>query len=382
MFGVSEPPATPPDAAARGWRAWLPVLAAAAAGSIGLAVAGAPSPVLFGSLFAALLLAVSGAPTPRMPHRGTVAGQAMLGASTGAVVDPATLSRLAGDAGPVAAATLATIALSVLIGQGLRLHRGVSAATATFASIAGGASGVTAVAGELGADDRVVAVIQYLRVLVIIVGMPVVAALAFGGRMTATADPTAPSGIPGVAAAVTAALRPDLLGLAFAALSVGAGLLLARVVRFPAADLLGPLVVAAVLAVTGLVPGLPAHVPPLVEAAAFALIGLQVGLRFTRASLHEVARLLPLAFALILVLIAACAGLGLLLAAGIGVSSLDGYLATTPGGLYAVLVTAGVSGADVTFVLGVQVIRLLLVLLLAPLLAAAFRRRARRQPDT
>ncbi|MFY0406966.1 AbrB family transcriptional regulator, partial [Solicola sp. PLA-1-18] len=48
---------------------------------------------------------------------------------------------------------------------------------------------------------------------------------------------------------------------------------------------------------------------------------------------------------------------------------------TTPGGLYAVLATAVESGGDVTFVLGVQVIRLFAVLLVAPLLARALMRR-------
>lgn len=374
MVGVSEPERQAPGAGVSGWRAWGRVLAAAAAGSLALAVLSAPSPVLFGSLFGALLVATSGARSPQLPPAGRVAGQALLGAATGAIIDPATLTRLAGEALPVAAATVATIGLSVLIGQGLRLQPGISAATATFASIAGGASGVTAIADELGADDRVVGVVQYLRVLVIIVGMPVVAAVAFGGSMATSVDPGAGRGLARVVPAVADGVRLDGPGLLFTAVSVGVGLLLARAVPVPAADLLGPLAVAAALAVVDLGPALPARVPPALEALAFALIGLQVGLRFTRASLAQVARVLPLAFVLILVLIAACAGLGVALAAWLGVSPLDGYLATTPGGLYAVLVTARVSGADVTFVLGVQVIRLLLVLALAPLLARAFRR--------
>ena len=40
-----------------------------------------------------------------------------------------------------------------------------------------------------------------------------------------------------------------------------------------------------------------------------------------------------------------------MLSATTGASALDGYLATTPGGLYAVLATASDIGADVTFVL-------------------------------
>lgn len=52
-----------------------------------------------------------------------------------------------------------------------------------------------------------------------------------------------------------------------------------------------------------------------------------------------------------------------------GVSTLTAYLATTPGGLYAVLAVAVGSGADTTFVLAVQVLRLFVMLLAAPVLA-------------
>ena len=69
---------------------------------------------------------------------------------------------------------------------------------------------------------------------------------------------------------------------------------------------------------------------------------------------------------MILGLIVASAGLGAVLAATTGASALDGYLATTPGGLYAVLATATDSGADATFVLAVQVLRLFVMLLSAP----------------
>ena len=107
------------------------------------------------------------------------------------------------------------------------------------------------------------------------------------------------------------------------------------------------------------------------------MIGLQVGLSFTRASLRTIGRALPLALAVIVGLIVVCAGLGALLAAVTGASALDGYLATTPGGLYAVLATATGSGADATFVLAVQVLRLFVMLLSAPLLARVLRRRGR-----
>jgi membrane AbrB-like protein len=115
-------------------------------------------------------------------------------------------------------------------------------------------------------------------------------------------------------------------------------------------------------------------VPGLLEDAAFLVIGLQVGLSFTRQSLRTIGRALPLALAIIVGLIVACAGLGAVLAGATGASALDAYLATTPGGMVSVLAIASDSGADSTFVLVVQVLRLFVMVLSAPLIARWLRR--------
>jgi membrane AbrB-like protein len=136
--------------------------------------------------------------------------------------------------------------------------------------------------------------------------------------------------------------------------------------------------VAAAAALTGLSHG--AATPRLVENAAFLVIGLQVGVTFTRESLRTVGRALPAALAIIVGNIVACAGLGAALAWATGASALDGYLATTPGGLYAVLATATSAGANSTFVLAVQVLRLFVMLFSAPLIARFLRARAPGEP--
>jgi membrane AbrB-like protein len=225
--------------------------------------------------------------------------------------------------------------------------------------IAGGASGIIVMARELGADERMVAVLQYLRVLLIVVLMPVVATTLYGAAPGS--GPDAAQGGPGWPAALLFTVGCGVVGL-----------VLGRLVRLPVPALLGPLLLAAALTLGGLTEGF--GVPANVSTAAFLVIGLQVGLSFTRASLRTIGRALPLALAVIVVLIGACAGLGVVLSAVTGASALDGYLATTPGGLYAVLATATDSGADATFVLAVQVLRLLVMLLVAPLVAGVLRR--------
>jgi membrane AbrB-like protein len=156
------------------------------------------------------------------------------------------------------------------------------------------------------------------------------------------------------------------------------GIPLARLIRLPAGGLLGPMVVAAVFALSGSSFTLGASQP--VVLVAFALVGLEVGLRFTQASLRQAGTVLPIALLLIVGLLAACAALGIALASAAGVSRLDGYLATTPGGLSAVLAVSVGSKTDTTFVLSVQIIRTFVMLLAAPPLARWIARRWKRVP--
>ena len=68
--------------------------------------------------------------------------------------------------------------------------------------------------------------------------------------------------------------------------------------------------------------------------------------------------------------------MGALLAWLTPVDGLTAYLATTPGGLFAVLATAADSGSDVTYVMAVQLFRLVFILLLIPYLARYLRSRS------
>jgi membrane AbrB-like protein len=338
---------------------WLVVLLVTVAASAGFAAAGLPSPVLFGALLGGMLHALAARRELDMPPLLFRVGQALIGAVIGGLVRLPTLTRLASDWPSVLMVTVGTLAISVAAGRLLALRRDVSLATGSFALIAGGASGVVALARDLGADDRVVTVVQYLRVLIVLLAMPLVTTLLFHPRTGAghlTAGPTR--------------WGPDLL---FVALSVGLGLLVQRFVEAPATALLAPMLVAVVISATGVLGQV--SVPTPLQNLGYALIGVRVGLRFTRASLRSIARLLPLSLLLILLVIVACALLGLLLSAVTGVDRLTAYLATTPGGLFAVLAIAAGSGSDVTYVLAIQVIRVFAMLLFAPVLGRLLRGR-------
>ncbi|WP_432522577.1 AbrB family transcriptional regulator [Kineococcus sp. SYSU DK006] len=332
------------------------VLASLLLGRLGL-----PSPSLFAGLAVGLVDALA-APRPlALPERAGTAAQAVVGVTIGTLVQLSTLAALGEHWLPVLAVTVGTLLLSLGTGALLGRHRDVDAVTGAFALVAGGASGLVVIARQLGADERVVAVVQYVRVLLVVLSLPLVLQLVFGVH----ADGPAAAGAAG----------PVWAGLALTAACAAAGPWLGRRAHLPAASLLGPLLLAAAASLGGLTGG--AGVPAPVQEVAYALVGLQVGLRFTPRSLVAVARVLPAALALIVVGVLGSAGLGVLLSAVTGLPALDTYLATTPGGLYAVLAAAVGAGADATFVLSVQVLRLLVMLLAAPALATLLAGRGR-----
>ena len=157
-----------------------------------------------------------------------------------------------------------------------------------------------------------------------------------------------------------------MIGVPIAACAL-IGSLIAIRARIPAGTLLGPMVLTAGLTVAGW--SFDAHVPVLLAQIAYGAIGLRIGLGFTRASLKLLGRVLPMALTLTILIILGCAGMGVFLASVTGQSPLAGYLATSPGGLFAVLAIAADTGSSTTFVLAVQVLRIFVMLLVAPGLA-------------
>ncbi|WP_228943115.1 AbrB family transcriptional regulator [Nocardioides sp. Leaf374] len=337
------------------------VLVVTAAVSLGLGALGLPSPVLFGALVGGMAHALTSPTELRVPPAAFRVGQGVIGVTIGAMVSVAALQQAGRDLLPIALVTLGTLALSLGAGRLLALRRDVSPVTGAFALIAGGASGIVAVARDLGADERVVTVVQYLRVLVVLLAMPLVTSVVFA--------PAGGAGGPGDAGVTGAAGSDGALAAetGFVLVSLVLGLALARALPVPTGVLLWPMLVAAVLAATGWLGA--AGVPVLVQWVGYLLIGVQVGLRFTRESLRSIARMLPVVLVLIAGLVVSTAAMGAVLARATEVDGLTAYLATTPGGLFAVLATAADSGADVTYVLAVQVLRLVVILLLTPLLA-------------
>jgi uncharacterized protein len=195
-----------------------------------------------------------------------------------------------------------------------------------------------------------VAVMQYLRLVLVVASVPL-----FAGVLFEVGGPVTPGG--------TAAPALGMMGFVLVAVL---GAVVGRRLRLPIAALVGPLVLGAVAAALGL----PLLTPAAAGAAALAVIGLSVGVTFDAAALRQAGRLLPAMLGGVAMLVGGSAALAVGLARWAGVDGLTAYLATSPGGLNAVLATAYDTGATVAFVLAAQVLRFLVFVAAAPVLAA------------
>ena len=328
---------------------WLGVAFAVFVAARGLDAAGFPT----AALYAALLVGVGYALTARrrpldVPATAMTFGQAVVGVTLGAQLDAATVGTVTSNWLAASTVALATLAVSLGVGLGVARLTGIGLATGTLGLVAGGATGIVAIADELGADSRLVAFMQYVRLLVVVLLAPLVATSLDG-----TGSDVSHVRVDG------GDLVADLVLTLGCAL---AGVLMARRIHFTAGALLWPLAVAAVVSVSGLAGD--ASVPGLVASLAFMVVGLQVGLRFTVTTVREARALLPWALGAIGVLVVACAALAALLVPLAHVTFADAYLATTPGGLFVVAAAASVS-ANASFVVSVQVLRMLVMIVTA-----------------
>ena len=342
----------------RGLAKWTLLAAVSVAVTVPLTALGVPSAGLFAALVVGIVLALANLAPAAVPRAVGVAAQGVLGVYIGTMVSRDALGTLGPHWPAVLGAAVATLLISVVFGALLGLRRDVTPLTGSLAMVAGGASGLVAIARELGADDRVVAVVQYLRVALVTASMPIVVTLIYRAERTHHAALTERT----VAAPWYLTILV-LVGLMLVGTATG------RLIRLPGAGLLGPLALTVVLQLSGIPFDL--SVPAVLVQLGYLVIGWQAGVLFTRESLRAVGRTLPAALALIVVLAVATAGLGALLAHFAGLTPLEGYLATSPGGVYAVLATAVETGSNVTFIIAAQVVRILLMLFAAPFVAKA-----------
>jgi uncharacterized protein len=267
----------------------------------------------------------------------------------------------------VVAITLILLILSLALALLTRTaQRQKDALTIVLSMLPGASSAMTTMARELGADHRYVALIQYLRLIIVTLTLPI---FMHSLERVCNTGGAATKGLFGDAFTSW----QGLIGIALILLAVPA---IRKVIRIPVPYIFIPMIIAMILTVIG-VPQQLWNPPPFLTIFAYAVIGIQAGGAFTRsAGLIEFAKFLPIALTSIVLMIGACLGLTYGISALTGVDRIDAFLAATPGGLQAVLAFATETSAA-PIVLLTQVTRAIVMLVVPVLMTYVARATAR-----
>lgn len=331
---------------------WLLLLALSAALTGLLLAIHLPAAFLLGPMVAAIGLAVTVGPL-EIPREAATICQAILGCMIVTMMPSSMVASILAHGAVFAVGTFSVIGVSALLGWLLAHSRIFPGSTAVWGLSPGAATVMIFLSAEYDADPRLVAFMQYMRVLLVAITASIVARFA---------------GIDPVGAARSmaqqAAFHWENLGATVLLVAVGVGA--TRVVRIPSGALLVPLALGWLLQAQGWI---SIALPRWLLIPAFAVMGWIVGMRFDRPLLRHVLRLLPVLFAASAVLLTACAGIGMLLSRWAGIDPLTAYLATSPGGADTAAIIAASSRVDRSFVMSMQTVRLLVMLAISPSLS-------------
>ncbi len=331
---------------------WAALIALSVLFIAGLELLRLPAALLLGSLAAASALTAFDVPV-RVPPPAFAGAQAIIGLLIARVVAPSTVVEMARDWPTFLGGVLSVIVVSAGLGWLLARLKILPGTTAVWGAFPGAATVMTLMCEGFGADVRLVALMQYLRVVMVAVAATAIAAIWTAATPHAAASVVWFPPVHWGALVTTAAL---------AIVAAVAG----RAIRFPAGPMLIGLALAAAAEFLGLV---KIELPPWLLAPAYCLVGWSIGGRFNRPVLVHAAKVLPALALSILCLLAVCGGIAAVLARVAHVDPLTAYLATSPGGADSIAIIAASTKVDMPFIMAMQMARFLIVLAAGPAIA-------------
>ncbi len=318
-----------------------------------------PAAWLFGPLVASALFAVCDWQAVELPRPIYVGAQAVIGTALGAGFSPATLLALPKHFSAFAFAVVFILLTSLFNGWILTRLTRLDVITAFLGTMPGGAGEMAAMSESLRADSRLVVIMQYTRLLLILASLAVVTPLVHRHALS-------PAVQSGTDAAVPAMFSWWKIGVL--CLLTGSGWLTGLRTRIPAGTFLIPTVLYFLLEMSGIELG---RWPWPVFAAAYLVMGLQIGGRFRPSTLEAIRGILLPVCGTTVLLLAGSFLLAWILTREMGLDPVSAYLAATPGGLDSVAAVATELQGDTAVILTVHLVRLLCVLIAGPWLVRA-----------
>lgn len=330
------------------WRALFFALTAGSLGGAAFTALDLPLAWMIGAMTATTILAVGGVRVA-VPMRLRSAMIMILGIMLGSAFTPEILEQIGRWA--VSLGVLVVYMFSSAFVGTLFLRRvvGYDPVTAYFAATPGGLSEMVLVGGALGGDEREISLCHGIRVMLVVMALP------FWFQFVDGYD----------ASLRTVSEAANMLGVRDALL-LGAcvvGAPLAGWLRLPAAALVGPMIFSAAIHLSGLTTSRP---PVELIAVAQIVVGSAIGARFVGVGLARLGRAAVIASALTALMLLVAVMLAMVLGALTGISLPALILAYSPGGLAEMSLTALALGVDVAFVSTHHIVRIILIVTLAP----------------
>lgn len=342
-----------------------------AAGGFLLSLTGMSIAWMLGTLAAGCILSMTRprwlfmAPDRRGIHRRWLAaGQMILGIELGQKLNLSVLSVLREHWLPVGFMLIFSIVMALVSGYVLFRFSRTDMMTSFVGTAPGGLSAMPGIAQEVGANTAIVSLIQLTRVLLVVMTIPFLVIFLFtkqnGVAQTSAGAVSAGASHPG--------LIPVLLtaGFILAAWLASKG---AKRLKFPAPWLLGSMigVAAAEIGVSALAgKDMLAWWPPEANQLSQIFLGATIGSKMYKSMFTGVTRVLTVGFISSVGLIAAMILSAVAVSKLTGISMITSVLAFSPGGIAEMAATSITLHEDSTFVVAVQVIRIVLVIAMLP----------------
>lgn len=263
---------------------------------------GVPMPFMLGGIFttAAYVLWAErdGASLPKLSRWVRLIAMSMIGTMIGASFSPGLLQLLP----QFWMSALALVPFILMAHWGsyaiMRKLGGYSRLDAYFAALPGGIVDSAALAEEAGADLRVVTTQHFIRIILVVTTVPFLFLIVQGQAVGSAAGQTLADG------------NYELTDIALISAIAMAGLVLGRIARLPVSHMLGPLLLALALSVSGVV---ELHVPEWLTHLAQYLVGTALGAQFSGVSRRLLARGLGIGLVVGVYMLTLGAGIALLL---------------------------------------------------------------------
>jgi membrane AbrB-like protein len=314
-----------------------------------------PLPWLLGPIIACLLAALLGVPMRGMSTVNNLM-RTILGVAVGATFTWALVVTMVDMWSTLILVPLMVFAIGLIGVPYFQRLWGFDFATSYYGAMPGGLQDMLLFGEEAGGDVRALSLIHATRVMVIVVALPFILQGYWG------VDLSNPPGVPAASLPVSQLVLMVMCGVA--------GWQIAKAVGLFGSSILGPMILAALLALSGVLQ----HRPP-AEAIWMAqfFIGMTVGTKYAGVTGAEVRRdvTAALGFCLILLVLAgAFVEVIHLLALA---PPMETLLAFAPGGQAEMTVLTLIAGADMAFVIAHHVLRIVVVILGAPIAVRLFR---------